>query len=432
MTNPKKHKGIKIVSIKKNNIVVKSNQIIEAKYKLNLVEQKIILFLISLIEKEDEVFKLWKIKISELSEFLGLNSKSSYRELKNATYKMMDRKLKLKSPDRELQLNWLASADYFNNEGVVELEISEKLKPFLLQLRKEFTKLNLKTVVSLKSVYSIRFYELLKQYEKLGKRYFELTELKEILLIADKYKRYIDFKKKIILPAQKELRHSTDLSFEFEVKKHVRKVVGITFFINNKSKSSIDSDIQQPENNNELFKRLQEYFKQSDEQVKWILGNVNETDLLLALDFLEKRYKKKEIQNLGAYTWGYFNKGQYKTDVEQSRFDIEKKEKEAQKRKEKLRKELEEKLEQDYEKYVNNCIKDFEFELSDNAKEELKTQAEHKIKENNPALSNQLRKSFSKIEYRMILCKEAEKQNLITPFDEWKEKEIKKMKKSNK
>jgi len=108
-----------------------------------------------------------KIKLTDLADFLGIDHKNAYKELKKATYSMLDRKLRLKSSDRELQMNWLASADYFNKIGVVELEISEKLKPFLLQLKKNFTKYNFENVISLKSGYSIRIYELLKQFEKI-------------------------------------------------------------------------------------------------------------------------------------------------------------------------------------------------------------------------------------------------------------------------
>ena len=331
-----------MINFNENKLIVKSNNIIEAKYKLNVIEQKIILFLVSLIKKDEEIFKLWKINISELGNFLGIDKKNAYRELKKATYSMLDRKLRLKSKNRELQLNWLASADYFDSEGFVELEISEKLKPFLLQLKKNFTKYNLKDVISLKSAYSIRIYELLKQYEKIGERYFELKDLKEKLGVNNKYNLYKDFKRRVILPAQEELKTKTDIYFDFKEKKEVRKVVGMTFFIKKNINYKTDEIIlKKNDYNSELFKKLQEYFKQSDERAKWILKNIKEDDLKIAFDLLEDRYKKDKIKNLGAYTWGYFNKGQYKSDIETQQKEIELKEKKAKQKKEELKKQLE-------------------------------------------------------------------------------------------
>jgi len=412
-----------------NKLVIKSNSIIEAKYKLNLTEQKIILFLVSLIQKNDEVFKLWRIKISDLAEFLGMNSKSAYRELKNATFKMLDRKLRLKLENRELQLNWLASADYFNDKGFVELEISEKLKPFLLQLKENFTTYRLKEIISLKSVYSIRIYELLRQYTKIGKRYFEITELKEKLGIDNKYPNYADVKKIIILPAQKELESKTDIAFDFEEKKEVRKVVGITFIIKeNVNYKSDVIDIEKESDYSELFTKLKEYFKQSEEQAEWILKNVKEDDLKLALDVLEKRYRDNKIESLGAYTWVYFQKGQYISDVEKSRFDIEQKEKVEIKKREKAREELEKQLKQNYDNYVQDCIDNFEKSLSIKEKEFLKEQAAERTKEKNPNMDDLFRSSIAKLEYRIILGQETEKQSLIIPFEVWREKEVEKLK----
>jgi plasmid replication initiation protein len=421
------NKKIMAIKFNDNKLVVKSNQIIEAKYKLNLIEQRIILFLVSLINKDDEVFKLWRIKISELAEFLGINPKNSYRDLKNTTFAMVKKGLRLKSQDRELQLNWLASADYFNKEGFVELEISEKLKPFLLQLKKNFTKYNLKDIISLKSAYSIRIYELLKQYEKIKERYFELEDLKKKLGVNNKYKLYKDFKRRIILKAQEELSKKTDISFNFKEKKHARKVIGITFIIKINENYNSNKTVIKNDYNAELFKKLKKYFKQSDKQTEWILKNIKEDDLKLALEVLEKRYKKSKIENLGAYTWGYFEKGQYKSDIEKSKFDIEQKEKEEKKKKEQAIKALEEKLKQDYEIYLNDCIKDFENKFSKEKKEELKKEAEKQtdIKYSN----NRFKNSFIKWEYRIIIQQEIEKQNLIISFEDWRKKKIKKYKK---
>ena len=70
--------------------------------------------------------------------------------------------------------------------------------------------------MKLKSSYAIRIYELLKQYEKLQERTFLLDELRKMLGAEDIYPAYGNFKQRVLLPAQKELKKKTDISFEIE------------------------------------------------------------------------------------------------------------------------------------------------------------------------------------------------------------------------
>ena len=66
-------------------------------------------------------------------------------------------------------------------EAVVEVEFSQKLMPYLLELKQQFTTYYLANVMALKSSYSIRIFELLKQYEKIGKRSISLENLRQLV-----------------------------------------------------------------------------------------------------------------------------------------------------------------------------------------------------------------------------------------------------------
>ena len=52
------------------NIVVKSNDLIEARYKLSLNEQRLVIFLISIIQPEDDDFRDYELRISEFAVML--------------------------------------------------------------------------------------------------------------------------------------------------------------------------------------------------------------------------------------------------------------------------------------------------------------------------------------------------------------------------
>lgn len=222
---------------KANDLVVKSNQMVEASYKLTLQEQRIILFMASLIQKNDEEFKPVELSIDDFVKLLQVEGNSYHKEIEDITSKLRKRELIIKKPDSKLQVGWLSSAEYFYGKGYVRLRFDPELKPYLLQIKESFIKYQLKDVIRLKHLYSIRFYELLKQYETIGWRYFVLEELKEILGISpDEYKLYSNFKLKILQPVKKEFdlkyaEKELDFTFEYEEKKEGRRIAGLRFEI---------------------------------------------------------------------------------------------------------------------------------------------------------------------------------------------------------
>ncbi|WP_145429108.1 replication initiation protein, partial [Staphylococcus hominis] len=83
------------------------------------------------------------------------------------------------------------------------------------ELSNKFTSYRLGNIIKLKSIYSIRMYELLKQYEIVKERTILLQTLRYYVDAINIYPNYANFKQRILKPVQKELRASTDISFEF-------------------------------------------------------------------------------------------------------------------------------------------------------------------------------------------------------------------------
>lgn len=217
-------------------LVVKSNFLVEASYRLSAVEQKIILTLATKIKKTDKEFQKYFFNFGELAHFLGLKTNADYAYLREVTQNLLSKVLTLKKENSILQTHWLESVEYFENKASVALCFNPELKPFLIQLKNNFTKYQLKYTIQLKSLFSIRVYELLKQYENIGFRKFPLEELRDRLGIKkEEYPLYGNFKAKVLVVAQKELKAKTDLSFKFEEVKTGRKVTDIKFNIHTKN-----------------------------------------------------------------------------------------------------------------------------------------------------------------------------------------------------
>lgn len=224
-----------------NKLVCKSNALIEASYKLTAQEQWVILFLTSMIKNNDEDFKEYSLSVKEFSQLARISHKGEYSEVKEITRKLIGRVFTINEPRGPLQVSWLSSARYQSGEGTVTLRFDPGLKPYLLQLKNRFTKYNLHLVMQMKSSFSIRIYELLKQYEKIGYRDFILSELRERLGIEkDEYPFYGNFKARVLAVAQKEIKAKTDISFEFEEIKIGRSVGKIRFFIQSQTQEEAE------------------------------------------------------------------------------------------------------------------------------------------------------------------------------------------------
>jgi plasmid replication initiation protein len=213
---------------------------------LSVGEQRIIKLLISMIERDDEDFKAYQIPIKQFSDLLEIPRNDFYRQVKAITKKLISNILIFKEnidDDDELQVAWLTSAEYIKDKGIVEVEFSPKLKPFLLQLKREFVKYELGNVIHIKNIYSIRIYELLKQYQKIGKRNFDIQTLRNTLGIKDnEYKQFCDFRRWVLKVAQQELAEKTDISFEWEEEKKNQKCVAITFIISKQNSDQLTEE----------------------------------------------------------------------------------------------------------------------------------------------------------------------------------------------
>lgn len=255
----------------KNYLVTKSNYfIMNSSYDLSLEEQKLILTLASMVQPDDEDFKPYKFRINDFIELLGVETQTKYTEVPKITKNLMKKVFEVEENDTLVQTSWLSSATYKKGTGMVELEFSPKLKPYMLQLNTKFTRYKLANILTMKSKYSPRIYEILKcnEFKEQGYIEIEVEELRKLLKVDNIYPRYNDFKRKIIIQTQKELKKISDIDFDFEEIKTGRKVTSIKFFIKSnkkatalKQKNVINEISIDLENSEEDIKKLQELMK---------------------------------------------------------------------------------------------------------------------------------------------------------------------------
>lgn len=237
-------------------LIRKSNKLVEARYKFDIWEMRVFVKMLTLIRPEDQDFAQYRINSTEIIHDFGLYDNGSiYKSIKEGAEKLLTKQVEIERIDEEgrkkrIKANLISSTESFvdENEGTdIILKFDPELRRHLLDLKEKYLTYDVRNILKLTSVYSIRIYELLKQYEGMideskqgyAKRKFSIDELKKVLGIEEgEYQLYGHFKNKIILKAQKDLESETDIRFEIEEEKSSRKIVSIIFLIFRNNKNS--------------------------------------------------------------------------------------------------------------------------------------------------------------------------------------------------
>ena len=229
-----------VKQIKDNAIANIHNNLIQARHKLSLEEIRLMDTIISLIQPEDEDFKRYKIPVSIFQELYGTQRKDIYDVVKRAVEGLLSKPIKLESKnDRGKKVfemfNFISYGKYEEGEGNFYIEIASSFKPYLLKLKEFFSRIPIKYTYVLTSRYSIRLYELLKQYQETGFRIDKIEDLREMLGVEEhEYKAFKDFEKWVLKRAINEINEKTDLQVSYVKKKTGRKITHIEFYIEQK------------------------------------------------------------------------------------------------------------------------------------------------------------------------------------------------------
>lgn len=240
--------------VARGKTVVKANELIQqSHFDLSLQQQKIILYLISQISPYDEEFQLYELPIREFCRICGLDMTSgkNYVDIKAAIKEIADKSVWISiSEEEETLLRWIEKPYINKQDGVVKIKLDNDMRPYLLQLKENFTSYELIWTLHFKSKYTIRLYELIKSIhfhdlENYTRRY-RVEDLKK-RLNGEHYKEYRDFKRRVLRPSVEEIDRYSDKTVTFQEIKQGKRVVAVEFTITSKDSleaARIRSDIE--------------------------------------------------------------------------------------------------------------------------------------------------------------------------------------------
>ena len=226
--------------------VVKSNALArEARYRLSLQAQRVLFYLISKIEKDDEGFKKMEFSAIEFCEIAGLSPGGGrdYKEIEGTLTELFNANGWITLPNgMRTPLSWIERPFRDTENGKIFVKLDDVMRPFLLQLRDNFTQFALGYAIRFRSKYAVRMYELLASFQYADEpitKTFDLEKLKS-LLDADNYE-YKDFKKRALLPAVNEISENSDKTIRITEIKRGRKVFAVEFSISAKQGAELEA-----------------------------------------------------------------------------------------------------------------------------------------------------------------------------------------------
>ena len=219
------------------------NAITEARYDMSATEKNIIYMLLAQLEDDDPVKKRYMISMRQLQTRLEqLGQVVSREQLQKATSTLISRVYSIieEGSGDYVQMSLFASVIYTDDSDLVEIELSPDIRPYLFQLKNNFTSFELDMALSLKSKYSQRMYEILSKYRDVGTFQISVEKLKYILELihpltkAEMFKEWSSFSNDILEVSKKEIDEHTDICFIYTLKKTGRKYTDIEFHISKK------------------------------------------------------------------------------------------------------------------------------------------------------------------------------------------------------
>lgn len=231
--------------MKKADLVVKSNRLVEASYRLTLNEQRIILYAIARCREEQKgLFPDLPVTITAeafVKQFPSADKSNVYGQLKEAMNTLYARSVTIHDTDpatkktRVRETRWISEKAYIDGAGHVQIVFTPEVIKYITRLEIEFTSYQLEKVGNMTSAYAVRIYEMLAQYREIGKRTLNLAWLREALQVEpNEYKLTADFKKWVLDSAVEQINKHSDIEVSYKPLKTGRAITDFAFKIREK------------------------------------------------------------------------------------------------------------------------------------------------------------------------------------------------------
>ena len=231
--------NIEVINDKKR-ILMKNNVLIKARYSLSLVQSNILISILYKLQRDKKGQSVCIISRKEIQDLIANKNQKTLKEITKIFDAFLEEYIYFKE-EKENGKNsiwgkysFISGYEYDDETDNFKIVCAEKVHQLLLSyMQIGYTPINLKVYLSLKSTYSQRIYDLLRLWSNTMKNItYEVDELKELLMLENKYSNYSDFKKYVLNKSINELNKTGMFEIKLEENKIKRKVKSVTFIVN--------------------------------------------------------------------------------------------------------------------------------------------------------------------------------------------------------
>lgn len=223
-----------------NVAITQANPLALSRQEMGILTKRLLVLALSDITKDDNELEPIRITAWEYAQLFNIKGKSIYSRIEQSARELLEQTVQVKEPNGDwVMFQWVSEARYENGRdnkeqmACIELKVHEKLKPYLLQLRRDFSIIPTEQLLSFEGFNSMRLFEVLYTASYAGERselVFDVEDLKLRLGLDGKYDRFKDFRY-VLDKAQAEFKQYTCLMFSYRPEKVGRKYRRVHFAI---------------------------------------------------------------------------------------------------------------------------------------------------------------------------------------------------------
>jgi len=299
--------------IKKQQLVKKRNALNEMRPKdMTLQEVRFLSIYLSKIDKDDESTRLVRFSLDDFEAVMDIK-RLDVAHTRRATDALMSRVVSVPIENENGKMIGYHSFHLFKScrvilddpsGGYVEINAADESLPLMFNYKEKYFSYKLTNALSVKSMNQIRMYEILKQYQKIGKRILSVEELRRQLGIDEKeYPRFDNFKRRVLDACQKSLAEHTDIKYTYAPYGKLGqggKIMSIQFFIE-------ENDVKQMD----LTEFIQQQKKAGDDEL-----SDYERKMLFLADACDNEFSVAEISVMHDLMIGHLPPDTIRNDLE--------------------------------------------------------------------------------------------------------------------
>lgn len=225
------------------------NELASGKGDFSACMLDVLFFILSDLKPGERFYTVRAKDISDITE-----REWNYNQFREATQTMGSRMFEIETNETLLQLWLFSSIEYIKGTGSFEVELSQKAMPYLFDLKKNFTSMQLKSLLMCSSKYAKRLYMLGCQWRGAGKvPQMTIDELKIMLGLKDpkgkkkeKYKQFGQFRQKVLDTAKVQINNETDIIIYYKLHKRGHSFYWIDIFINHQAGQQLQIQFDKP------------------------------------------------------------------------------------------------------------------------------------------------------------------------------------------